>query len=159
MWNLNHPVSPPSCFLLPSPVSHPVFATLSSTFVFPSNHSPPAALIFLHILFQKQFLLDIFFIYISNAILRVPYTLPVLLPNPHTPTSWPWHSPVLGHMIFPRPRASPSIDGWLGPPLLPWHSSLLWGYANAWQIQKWWLLFISVLVSCPFMAMICIIYN
>jgi hypothetical protein len=38
-----------------------------------------------------------------------------LLPNPFTPASWPWHSPVLGHMIFIRPRASPPIDGRLGP--------------------------------------------
>jgi hypothetical protein len=32
--------------------------------------------------FQKQFLLDIFFIYISNAILRVPFTLPGPAPKP-----------------------------------------------------------------------------
>jgi hypothetical protein len=58
------------------------------------------------------FLLDIFFIYISNAIPKAPYTLSLaLLPNPPTPASWPWHSPVLGHMIFARPRASPPIDG------------------------------------------------
>jgi hypothetical protein len=52
-------------------------------------------------------LLDIFFIYISNAILKVPYTLPstpALLPYPPTPTSWFWHSSVLGHIIFARPR-------------------------------------------------------
>jgi hypothetical protein len=36
------------------------------------------------------FLLDIFLIYISNAIPKVPYTLPpALLPNPPTPASWP----------------------------------------------------------------------
>jgi hypothetical protein len=74
------------------------------------------------------FLLDIFFIYISNAILKVPYTHP-LLPNPPTPTSWPCHFPVLGHMNFARPRASPPIDGCrLGHPLL--HMQLetqLWG--------------------------------
>jgi hypothetical protein len=64
------------------------------------------------------FLLDIFFIYISNAIPKAPYTLPTLLPNPPTPASWPWCSPVLGHMIFTRPRASPSIDGRLGYPVL-----------------------------------------
>jgi hypothetical protein len=40
---------------------------------------------FFHILF---FLLDIFFIYISNAIPKVPYTT-ALLPYPPTPTSWP----------------------------------------------------------------------
>jgi hypothetical protein len=41
------------------------------------------------------FLLDIFFIYISNAILKVPYILPL----PKALTSWPWNSPLLGHKI------------------------------------------------------------
>ena len=41
-----------------------------------------------------------------------------MLPNPPTPASWPWHSPVLGHMIFARERASHPIDGHLGHPLL-----------------------------------------
>jgi hypothetical protein len=41
-----------------------------------------------------------------------------LLSNPQTPTSWPWHSPVLRHIIFTRPKASHPIDGWLGHPLL-----------------------------------------
>jgi hypothetical protein len=51
------------------------------------------------------FKLDIIFIYISNAIPKVPYTLPPpLLPYPLTPTSWPWCSPVLGHIKFARPR-------------------------------------------------------
>jgi hypothetical protein len=49
-----------------------------------------------------HFLLVIFFIYISNAIPNVPYTLPQ--PYPPTPTSWPWPSPVLGHIKFARPR-------------------------------------------------------
>ena len=50
--------------------------------------------------------LDIFFIYISNAIPESPlYPSPTLLPNLPTPASWPWHSLVLGHMIFARPRA------------------------------------------------------
>jgi hypothetical protein len=65
--------------------------------------------------FFPNFLLDIFFIYISNAIPKVPYTLPhTLLTNP----LWTWHFPVLGHIIFARPRASPPIDGQLGHPLL-----------------------------------------
>jgi hypothetical protein len=52
-----------------------------------------------------NFLLDIFFIYISNAILKVPYTLPpTLLPYPPTPTSWSWRSPVLEHIKFAIPR-------------------------------------------------------
>jgi hypothetical protein len=37
--------------------------------------------------FFPIFLLDIFFIYISNAILKVPHTLPPL-PYLPTPTSW-----------------------------------------------------------------------
>jgi hypothetical protein len=50
-------------------------------------------------------LLDIFFIYISNAIPKVPYTLlPALLPYSLTCTSWPWLFPVLGHLMFARPR-------------------------------------------------------
>jgi hypothetical protein len=64
------------------------------------------------------FLLDIFFIYISNVILLpsfpsekspILYTLS-LLPNPPTPTSWPKHSPILGHRTFTEPRASSPID-------------------------------------------------
>ena len=43
---------------------------------------------------------------------------PTLLSNPPTPTSWPWYSPVLGHIIIARPRASPPYDGWLGHLLL-----------------------------------------
>ena len=51
------------------------------------------------------FLLDIFFIYISNAFLKVPYTLPpAQLPYLTTPTSWPWRSPVVGHIEFAKPR-------------------------------------------------------
>ena len=41
-----------------------------------------------------------------------------LLPYPPTPTSWPWHSPVLGHIKFARPRASLPNDGQLGHLLL-----------------------------------------
>jgi hypothetical protein len=51
--------------------------------------------------------------------MKIPY--PLLLtqhPNPPIPASWPWHSPILGHRIFTRPRASPFIDGLLGHPLL-----------------------------------------
>jgi hypothetical protein len=45
----------------------------------------------------------IYFIYISNAIPKVPHTLPHPLPYPPTPTSWPWRSPVLRHIKFARP--------------------------------------------------------
>jgi hypothetical protein len=43
---------------------------------------------------------------------------PPPLPNPPTPTFWPWNYPTLGHRTFTRPRASPPIDGQLGHPLL-----------------------------------------
>ena len=49
---------------------------------------------------------------------RPLYPPPTLIPNPPTPNSWPWHSPVLGHIIFARPRASPPNDGRLGHLLL-----------------------------------------
>ena len=75
--------------------------------------------IFICFFFKNNFLLDTFFIYISNAILKVPYNFPPCpAPQPTTSASWPWHSPVLGHIIFARPRASPPIDGRLGHPLL-----------------------------------------
>jgi hypothetical protein len=62
---------------------------------------------------------------------------PTLLPNPPTPASWPWCSPVLGHIIFARPRASPSTDGRLGHPQL--HMQLeakLWGVLVSTVILK-----------------------
>jgi hypothetical protein len=39
------------------------------------------------------------------------YPTPALLPYPPTPTSWPWRSPVLGHIKFTRPRGSLPNDG------------------------------------------------
>jgi hypothetical protein len=45
------------------------------------------------------FLLGIYFIYISNAIPKVPPHSPL----PPTPTSWPWCSPVLRHIKFASP--------------------------------------------------------
>jgi hypothetical protein len=47
----------------------------------------------------------------------ISFSLP-LFTNPPTPTSWPWHSPTLGHRTFTGPRASPPIDDQLGHPLL-----------------------------------------
>jgi hypothetical protein len=52
--------------------------------------------------FYVLFLLGIYFIYISNAIPKVPNTLPHLLPHPPIPNSWPCHSPVLRHIKFAR---------------------------------------------------------
>jgi hypothetical protein len=62
------------------------------------------------------FLLDIFFIYMSNIIPiqvsppKTPSPNP-LLTNPPTPASWPWYSPTLRHRAFTGPRVSPPIDG------------------------------------------------
>ena len=61
---------------------------------------------------KKAFLLDvtffkklgIYFIYISNAIPKVPHLLPHPLPYPPIPTSWTWHSPVLRHIKFAWPN-------------------------------------------------------
>jgi hypothetical protein len=44
-------------------------------------------------------LLGIYFIYISNAIPKVPHPPP----HPPTPTSWPCPSPVLRHIKFAGP--------------------------------------------------------
>jgi hypothetical protein len=61
------------------------------------------------------FLLDIFFIYISNVISfpcfpsETPYPSPLAL-NPPTPSFWPWQPLIYGYITFTCPRASPSLD-------------------------------------------------
>jgi hypothetical protein len=72
-----------------------------------------------HLTFLKQFLLDISFIYNSNAIPKVPISCPPPPTLLTTPASWPWYSPVLGHIIFAR--ASNHNDGQLGHILLHMH--------------------------------------
>jgi hypothetical protein len=88
-------------------------------------------------------LLDIFFIYISNALSKAPIPSPTLLLNPPTPASWPWHSPVLGlvsfiyfiryfvyllfkcypeNSLYPLPILFPYP---LTPTSWPWHSPVL----------------------------------
>jgi hypothetical protein len=94
------------------------------------------------------FLLDIFFIYISNFIpfpgfpSESPHPLP-LLTNPPSPASLPWHSPTLGHRAFIGPRASPPIDDWQGHPLIymqlePWVSPcVLFGWwFSPWELWR-----------------------
>jgi hypothetical protein len=57
---------------------------------------PNLYIIHINIILYKIFLLDIYFIYISNAILKVPYTLPLpcstthplLLLGPGIPLYW-----------------------------------------------------------------------
>ena len=58
------------------------------------------------------------------------YTPPALLPNPPTPASWPWHSPLLGNIIFIRPRASPPNDGRVGHLLLNMQ-------LKTWALEYW----------------------
>ena len=98
-----------------------------------------------------QFLITFFFMHINVPSLFTRYFLhlhfkyypqsplyppPTLLPNSPTPASWPWHSPVLGHI---RPRASPPNDDQLGHPLL--HMQLETRVAPCF-------LFVFVLISC-----------
>ena len=61
----------------------------------------------LHFFFSFLFVLDIFFIYISNVIpfpcfpSENPLSSPSFLCSPtHTPASWSWHSPILVHRAF-----------------------------------------------------------
>ena len=77
---------------------------------------------------------------------KSPIPSPGLLSNSPSPASWLWHSLVLGHIIFTRPRASTTNDGQLGHLLLhkmhhflPLPYTDTSKYAWAWQIQKWML--------------------
>jgi hypothetical protein len=77
-----------------------------------------------------MFLLDIFFIYVSNVIPffgpppENPYPFPSppatmrVFPHPPILASLPWHSPTIGHQAFTGPRVSPPIDAQQGHPLL-----------------------------------------
>jgi hypothetical protein len=58
---------------------------------------------------------------------------PALLPYPPTHLPWPWRSPVLGHIIFARPRASPPNDGRVGHPVL--HMQLETGAQGYWLVH------------------------
>jgi hypothetical protein len=67
-----------------------LFSHLNFIYFFASN-------LFIYLFIYLYFLLGIFLIYISNAIPKVPHTLPT------TPTFWPWRSPVLGHIKLASP--------------------------------------------------------
>jgi hypothetical protein len=94
---------------------------------------------FLHLMFCLSFIVFFFNIFIRYFLYfhfkcypeSSLYPPPAMLPYPQAPTSWPWRSSVLGHIKFARPGASLPNDGRLG--------CLIWGYASAWQIQKWML--------------------
>ena len=76
-------------------------------------------------------------------------------PPPHTQppptTSWPWHSPTLGHRNFTAPRASPPIDDQLRHPLLhmklePWVTACAlfgWSFSPR-ELWRYWLVHIVV---------------
>jgi hypothetical protein len=70
--------------------------------------------VFLLIIFIRYFLHLHFKCYPRSPL----YLLPTLLPKPPTSDSYPWHSTVLGQIIYARPRASPPNDGRLGQLLL-----------------------------------------
>ena len=74
-----------------------------------------------------------------------PLLLPLLTDIP-TPTSWPWHSPTLGHKAFIEPRASLPVDDQLGHPLLlmqlePWvpPCALFGWWFSPWELWGYWL--------------------
>jgi hypothetical protein len=109
--------------------------------------------------FFFPFLLDIFFIYISNVISfpGFPSENPFPHPLPHSPPHQPTHScllalasPILGHWAFTGPRASP-INDQQGQPLLhmqlePWVPPCVffgWWF-SPWELWGYWLVHIIV---------------
>jgi hypothetical protein len=60
---------------------------------------------------REKFLLDIFYLHFKCYPKSSLYPPPVLLPYPSTPNSWPWCSPVLGHIKSARPRSLSSQWG------------------------------------------------
>jgi hypothetical protein len=80
-----------------------------------SNRSKCSFCSFSFFLFLIRYFLHLHFKCYPESPLYPP---PTLLPNPPTPTSWLWHFPVLGHIIFARPRVSPPTDGLRGHSLL-----------------------------------------
>jgi hypothetical protein len=103
------------------------------------------------------FLLDIFFIYISNIIPFIsfpPYhiltplaSLRVFLYPPshsHLPTL---NSPTLGHLSTQGPRTSPPFDAWQGHPLLHMQLDpcvLLCWWLSPWEF--WWVCLVDIVV-------------
>jgi hypothetical protein len=66
---------------------------------------PPLLLFLLDIFFTFQ-MVSPFLVSPENPLSSPPF--PLLL-NPHTPTSWPRHSPILGHRTFTGPRGASFI--------------------------------------------------
>jgi hypothetical protein len=78
--------------------------------------------------------LGIYFTYISNAIPKVPHTLPLPLPHRPTPKTWPWRFPVLRHIKSARPMASLSTDGRLGYLLIHMQLETRAGVGGGWGL-------------------------
>jgi hypothetical protein len=100
---------------------------LAHTCMYKHKHKTIRFLYF--ILYVFSFLLDIYFIYISNGIpshflvypLKTPIPSPLLCSPTHTPVYCSWHSPTLGHRAFTGTRASPPTgDRQVHPLLLMW---------------------------------------
>jgi hypothetical protein len=85
------------------------FSFLFSSFLFFSF------LFFSFLFFSTRYFLHLLFkCYPTSPI----YPPPALFPNPPTPAIRHWHSPILGHIIFTKTRASPPTDSLLGHALL-----------------------------------------
>jgi hypothetical protein len=115
--------------------------------------------LFVCLFMPSRFLLDIFFIYISNFITFPPfpsenYPIPSPLPlftNQPIPAYLSWDSSTLGHRTFTRPRASPLIDVPQVHPLLhmrlePWVPLcvLFCWWFSPWELWVYWLFDIVV---------------
>jgi hypothetical protein len=62
-----------------------------------------------HIFFSQFFIRYLLHLQFKCYLKSPLYPPPILLSNPPTPDSWPWYSPVLGHIIFARPRPRPLL--------------------------------------------------
>ena len=108
------------------------------TYIHRRAHTQAYDNLFLYIiLYVYSFLLDIFFIYISNGIPFPGFASEIPLSSPLTPAHqtthscfFPWESPTMGHRAFTGPRASPPIGDWRDHPLLHmgWNHGSLFGW-------------------------------
>ena len=106
---------------------------LSCYLVSGHSHHTNVVIFFLH---QSSFISYFLYLHFKCYPESSLYPPPALLPYPPTPTSWPWHSPVLGHI----PRASPPIDGQLGHPMLHMQLEIqLWGVlVTSYRCSSYW---------------------
>jgi hypothetical protein len=112
------------------------------------------------------FLLNIFFIYISNIIpfpdfpSENPYSLhPFPAHQPTHSASWSWHSPTLGHRTFTRPKASPPIDALFSYVCVWSHGSLhvyslVVGFVPGSSAGTGWFIFLFFLWGCKLLQLL-----